>query len=54
MNYRATYADDNIVILMAETDSEAFTEALEHEGEHGQLFDIDLLDDDYNWIRTVL
>ena len=51
--YKVNYADDNFEIVYADNDREAFTEAEEYEKEHGNIFDIFEIDEEYNEIRTV-
>lgn len=54
MIYRAEYADDEIeVISFCDNDDEALNEAFEMEAEHGTLFNLVELDEDYNEIRTI-
>lgn len=53
--YRADYAcEDGMEIILAANDDEALSEAWKLEQQHGPLFNLDLLDDDYNVVRTVL
>lgn len=53
--YRAEYADEDVIeIILAENDIDALSEAWEMEKEHGTLFSLALLDEDYNVQRTVL
>lgn len=52
--YRADYADENVMeIILAENTQDALDEAMGYEEEHGTLFNLTLLDDDYNELETV-
>jgi hypothetical protein len=51
--YLADYEDDNFETIIANTDNEAYFEALDHEEEHGTLYNLFEIDDDYNKIREV-
>ena len=53
MWYRAEFEDDNFEMILADSDNEAFEKAKEMEEEKGTLFNVFLLDDDYNELRTV-
>ena len=53
MWYRAEFEDENFEMVLADNDNEAFEQAKEMEEEHGILFNVFLLDDDNNEIRTV-
>ena len=53
MWYRAEYEDDNFEMILADNDNEAFEQAKEMEEERGTLFNVFLLDDDNNEVRTV-
>ena len=53
MWYRAEFECDNFEMILADSDNEAFETAKEMEGEKGTLFNVFLLDDDYNEVRTV-
>lgn len=52
--YKAEFEDDEIEILEAYTDNEACNESWKLEKEHGSLFNLYLLDDDYNEIETII
>lgn len=53
--YRAEYADEDVMeIILADNDMDALSEAWEMEKEHGTLFNLALLDEEYNIIREVL
>lgn len=53
--YRAEYADEDVMeIILADNDMDALGEAWEMEKEHGTLFSLALLDEDYNVQRTIL
>jgi len=54
MKYKAEYADENFEMLFAENDREAFEEAQEYEKDHGTIFNIFEIDEDYDVVRTVL
>ena len=49
--YRVELKDDDFEIIFASTDEEAIEKALD---EYGTVFNIFLLDDDYNEIKTIL
>lgn len=52
--YKAEYADDEIeVFSYCDNDCEAMKEAEMYESEHGTLFNLFEVDEDYNEIRTV-
>lgn len=51
--YKVNYADENFEIVYAEDDREAWAEAEKYEEEHGNIFDIFEIDEEYNEIRTV-
>ena len=53
MMYKAEYEDEEFELLSSDNYDDAFKEANEYEKEHGLLFNIYLLDDDYNEIETV-
>lgn len=53
MWYRAEFEDDNFEMILTDSDNEAFETAKEMEDEHGILFNVFLVDDDYNEVRTV-
>ena len=53
--YKAEYADENFEIFsFCDNDAEAMSEAEEGEKEHGALFGLFEVDEDYNEIRTIL
>lgn len=53
--YKAIYADEDVMeIIHAETNDEAMREAWGYEIEHGTLFNLYLIDDDYNEIETII
>jgi hypothetical protein len=51
--YRAEFEDDEIEIFTADTDSQAINEAFKMEEEHGTLWNLHSLDENYNEIKTV-
>lgn len=52
--YKAEYADDEIeVFSYCDTDEEALKEAYDYEEEHGTLFGLWEVNEDYDIIRTV-
>ena len=53
MWYRAEFEDDNFEMILADNDTEAFKQATDMEEEKGTLFNIFLLDDNDNEVRTV-
>lgn len=54
MKYQAEYADENFAIFEADSDNEALDEAWSMEKEHGSLFNLFEIDEDYEEIRTIL
>ncbi|MDP4224792.1 MAG: hypothetical protein Q8910_00280 [Bacteroidota bacterium] len=54
MQYRADYADENFEIIFAENDDKALKEAWSNEKEHGVLFNLFEVNDNYEEIRTIL
>lgn len=53
--YKAEYEDDEIEVFgYCETDEQALKEAYDYEAEHGTLFNLFEVDNDYNEIRTIL
>ena len=53
MWYRAEYECDDFQMILADNDNEAFEIALDNEEEFGTLFNVFLLDENDNEIRTV-
>lgn len=53
MWYRAEFEDDNFEMILADSDREALYNAFDMEEECGTLFNVFLLDEDYNEVRTV-
>ena len=53
-NYKAEYEDDEFELIDAESDSEALNEAEEYESEHGCVFNLFEIDENYDEIRTIL
>ena len=53
MWYRADFEDDNFEMILADNDNEAFEKAQEMEEEFGTLFNVFLLDDNDEVIKTV-
>ena len=52
--YKAEFADDEIeVFSYCSNDDEALKEAFSMESEHGTLFNLFEVDEDYNILRTV-
>lgn len=52
--YKAEYADDEIEVFgYCDTDEEALKEAFEYESEHGTLFNLFEVNEEYDAIRTV-
>jgi|GEM_PF-2567540 len=45
--YRADYEDESFVIIISENDDKALSIAFNFENEHGFLFNLTLLDDDF-------
>jgi hypothetical protein len=46
--YKAEFSDDSIEVFMASSDSEAVNTARKLENEHGYIFNIFRLDENYN------
>jgi hypothetical protein len=53
MNYRAEFEDDNMEVFYAESNEKAIEEAYQFETEHGTLFNVTLLDENYNDVETI-
>lgn len=53
-HYKAEYEDDNFELIDASNDNEALTEAWKYEFEHGTLFNLFEVNEDYDEIKTVL
>lgn len=53
MWYRAEFEDDNFEMILADNDREATEQAYDLEEEHGIVFNLFLLDDNDNEVRTV-
>jgi len=51
--YRADFENEAMEIITASTNKKAITEALTFEAEHGTLFNVTLLDDNYNDVKTI-
>lgn len=51
--YEAEYEDNEIEVFDSENDTEAFSEACEYEKEHGIIFNLYELDENYDKVRTV-
>lgn len=51
--YKADYADENFEIIHADNDREATKEAESYEKEHGIIFNLFEIDENYEEIRTV-
>lgn len=53
MIYKAEFEDEEMEIFEVDNHKTAVQEAYSFENEHGCLFNIILLDDNYNEIRTI-
>lgn len=53
MKYQAEFEDNEIEVFDAESNEEAITEAFKMEKDHGNLFNVTLLDDDYEEVETI-
>ena len=51
--YKAEYEDEEFEIIYADNDNEAMKEANKYENQHGIVFNLFEIDDDYDEIRTV-
>lgn len=51
--YKADYADENFEIILADNDQEAMREAEQYEPQHGIVFNLYEIDENYNEIRTI-
>ena len=51
--YRAEYENDEFEILLADNDEDAIAEAFTLESEKGILFNVVLIDEDYDEIKTI-
>ena len=54
MWYKAIYEDDESMIFFANNNIEALAETIYMEEIHGILFNLYLLDDEYNIIKTIM
>lgn len=52
-HYKAEYEDDEFELIDADSDSKAFFTAEDYEDEHGCLFNLFEIDNNYDEIRTV-
>lgn len=53
-HYKAEYADEEMECFQSENESDALGEAWSMEREHGILFNLFELDEDYNEIKAIL
>ena len=51
--YKAVFADDNMEIIMADSNRKAIKQAREYESEHGELFNVFILDENYYELETI-
>lgn len=51
--YKAEYEDENFEMILADNDNEAMKEAGRYESEHGIVFNLFEIDENYDEIRTV-
>lgn len=51
--YKAEYEDDEIEVFDCDNDTEAMSEAFEHEKKHGILFNLYEVDENYDTVRMV-
>ena len=51
--YKAEYEDENFEIIHADNDREAMKEAEKYEEEHGIVFNLFEIDENYDEVRTV-
>ena len=51
--YKAIYEDEEFEIIYADNDNEAMKEADKYESEHGIVFNLFEIDEDYDEVRTV-
>lgn len=51
--YKAEYEDDEIEVFDCDNDTEAMSEAFEHEKEHGTLFNLYEVDENYDTVRMI-
>lgn len=51
--YKAEYEDESFEIIDVDNDSEALEEAETYEEEHGIIFNLYEIDENYNELRTV-
>ena len=52
--YKAEYADEDMEVFDSETEEDALAEAFDYEDEHGVLFGLFEIDENYDEIRAVL
>lgn len=51
--YKAVYEDEEFEIIYADNDNEAMKEADKYESEHGIVFNLFEINEDYDEVRTV-
>ena len=51
--YKAIYEDEEFEIIYADNDNEAMKEADKYESEHGIVFNLFEIDEDYDEVRRV-
>ena len=51
--YKAVYEDEEFEIICADNDNEAMKEADNYESEHGIVFNLFEIDENYDEVRTV-
>lgn len=53
MWYKAEYESDDFQLILASDDNQALEIALDNENEFGTLFNLFLIDENYNEIKTI-
>lgn len=52
--YKAEYADEDMEVFFSETEEDAIHEAFDYEEEHGCLFGLFEIDENYDEVKAVL
>lgn len=52
--YKAEYADENFEIFYADNDSQAIENAVDYEKEHGIVFNLFEINENYDEVRMIL
>ena len=52
--YKAEYEDEEMVVFERDNDAEAMSEVFKHEKEHGIVYNLYELDENYDEVRTII